>query len=220
MFHDSEGNAKRAMLIGTALLETLEILSKANLFKHDRSNICNAGLIVAHLLTFAHSMNPHCRLNENGWKSKVLQKADECNITIEGIPGIEKRVAEIRETGHSRCSDENQNVVDSLIECTLCYKGRSRSGGIVTLESLKAGIVRGWKQWAWSLEVRCQREFHALFRSLTLEQFEAYSQFQSVKVGPGCAPAYGGRIGGKFYDLTAQRNKGGHMKRYRLGKGA
>ena len=145
------------MLIGTALLETLEILSKANLFKDDRSNICNAGLIVAHLLTFAHGMNPHCRLNENGWKSKVLQKADECNITIEGIPGIEKRVAKIRETGHSRLSDENQNVVDSLIECTLCYKGRSRSGGVVTLESLKAGIVRGWKQWAWSLEVRCQR---------------------------------------------------------------
>ena len=52
------------------------------------------------------------------------------------------------------------------------------------------------------------------------EQLDAYSQFQSVKVGPGCGPAYGGGIGGKFDDLTAQRNKGGHMKQYRLSEGA
>ena len=59
------------------------------------------------------------------------------------------------------------------------------------------------------------------FRSLThCEQFAAYSQFQSVKVGAGCLPVYGGRIGGKFYDLTAQRNKGAHMKHYRLSEGS
>lgn len=29
-------------------------------------------------------------------------------------------------------------------------------------------------------------------------------------------PEYRGNIGGKFYDLTAQRNKGSHMRDFRL----
>ena len=49
-------------------------------------------------------------------------------------------------------------------------------------------------------------------------QFEMYKRFQSVKVGPASMPVYGGKIGGKFYDLTAQRNKGGHMRPFRLGE--
>ena len=51
-------------------------------------------------------------------------------------------------------------------------------------------------------------------------QFEGYSRLQSVKVGPGQGPVYGGSIGGKFYDLTALRKRGFHLKQYRLNEGA
>lgn len=153
MFHDSEGNAKRTMLIGTAVLMTLET-------RYQLLGIHNASFILALLLKFGHSMAQSCRLNESGWISKVLEKADEYNVAIEGtIPGIEKVLAEIRETGHvSKQSDEDESWLSKMIKddlhCTLCYKSKPQSGGLVTLESFKAGTVREWKCSTWLLEVR------------------------------------------------------------------
>lgn len=40
-----------------------------------------------------------------------------------------------------------------------------------------------------------------------------YKEHHAVKVGPN-GPHFGGKIGGKFYDLTAPRNK--KMNRYRF----
>lgn len=95
------------MLIGTALLMTLDNLGDKRLFEHALSDVRNARLIIGHLLKFAQSMTPSCRLNENGWKSKVLEKGHELNIIIEG-PGIESVLAEIRKTEHSKGSDGGQ----------------------------------------------------------------------------------------------------------------
>lgn len=76
VFSDSEENAKRTMLIGTALLTTLENISMETM------SVRNAGPILCHLLSFAQSMKSSCRLNEDGWKSIVLEKADKFDIII------------------------------------------------------------------------------------------------------------------------------------------
>lgn len=152
-------------------------------------------------------MNWPCRLNDDGWKSEALEKADGYEIAIEGTPGIERLLADIREKLHNEQSDEDKNEqstdkddLDDITNCTLCCKSRSR-GVVITLKSLKLGLsVR--KHCKWVLE------------------FEGYTRLQSVKVGPGQGPVYAGRIGGKFYDLTAQRKKGVHLKQYRLNEGA
>lgn len=68
-------------------------------------------------------------------------------------------------------------------------------------------------------EIPIQCQTLSKFCQLTSYQVHVYSQYQSVKVSSGCGPVYSGRIGGKFYDVTAQRNKGGHMKQYRLSEG-
>lgn len=86
MLHSSEGSAKRSILIGAALLITLEILGDKTLLEYDLSDIRNAGLGLIHLLYFVHSMDLPCRLNDNGWKSKVLEKADGYEMAIEDTP--------------------------------------------------------------------------------------------------------------------------------------
>ena len=96
------------MPIGTALLTTLDNLGDKRLIEHALSDVRNAGLIIGRLLDFAQSMTPSCRLNENEWKSKVLEKAHEFDIIIEGS-GIESVLAEIRKTEHSKVSDEEGN---------------------------------------------------------------------------------------------------------------
>ena len=152
------------MPIGTALLTTLDNLGDKRLIEHALSDVRNAGLIIGRLLDFAQSMTPSCRLNENEWKSKVLEKAHEFDIIIEGS-GIESVLAEIRKTEHSKVSDEEGNKqsttqydLDTITKCMQCYKSRPR-GGALTLEGLRNGIVREWKYCAWSLEVRCQYHF-------------------------------------------------------------
>ena len=183
MLNDSEGNAKRTMLIGTALLTTLESLSARTDFK-DLCDIRNAGLILAHLLVFAQSMNSSCRLNENGWKHRVLEKADELNIIVGGVPGIEEVLAEIRNVGDNgeledTTSEEDSSAGDSnagdpnagdpneessgeewstdsdfddFDNCLLCYKPKPWVA-VLTLESLKVGIVRKWRYFNWVVEV-------------------------------------------------------------------
>ena len=173
MLNDSEGNAKRTMLIGTALLMTLESLSARTDFK-DLGDIRNAGLILAHFLVFAQSMNSSCRLNENGWKHRVLEIADELNIIVGGVPGIEEVLAEIRNVGDNgelkdTTSEEDLNGEDSsgkassedwttdsdsagFDNCLLCYKSKPWVG-VLTLESLKAGTVRKWGYFNWPVEV-------------------------------------------------------------------
>ena len=166
------------MLIGTALLTTLESLGARTDFK-DLSDIRNAGLILAYFLVFAQSMNSSCRLNENGWKHRVLEKADELAIVVGGVPGIEETLAEICNVGDKgelkdTTSGEASNAGGSnaggsneessgeewstdsgfgdFDNCLLCYKPKPWVG-VLTLESLKAGIVREWRYFNWLVEV-------------------------------------------------------------------
>lgn len=164
VLHDSDGNAKRTMLIGTALLATLETFQFESMLQHTPflSKVRNAGFILAHLLTFAHSMTPRCRLNENGWRFKVLEMADKYHITIGGTPGIEKVLAEIHNTAPSKEPEEDKHEQfmirksdpDSYMNCILSYKGRSIEGGVLTSADFNAdGILRQWDDWTWIFEV-------------------------------------------------------------------
>ena len=63
---DSEGNAKRVMLFGTALLTTIDILIKESLFKSGNSDIRNIALIFGHFLNFVHDTKGMCKANEDG----------------------------------------------------------------------------------------------------------------------------------------------------------
>lgn len=77
---DSEGNAKRVMLFGTALLTAIDILLKKDLFKPDNSEIRNTPMILGQFLNFVHDMKEMCTANEDGWKRTVLERADTHGI--------------------------------------------------------------------------------------------------------------------------------------------
>lgn len=199
---DSEGNAKRVMLFGTALLTTIDILIKNSLFKSENSDIRNIALILGHFLNFVHDMKEMCVANEDGWKATVLERADEHEIKPYMI-SINHIISEIREGKDDATSDEDGTPRpeigtrrEGLENAAKSYESKPWVG-VITLESLKAGVERSWTHWDWATELR------------------AYSKAQAVKVGP-FGPTYGKRIGGKFYDLTIKASQR-QMKQYRLG---
>ncbi len=153
---DSEGNAKRVMLFGTALLTTIDLLIKKKLFGSEKSEIRNIALILGHFLNFAHDTKELCRANEDGWKVIALERADEHGITPLASNG--HVLDEIRkakdddatsdqddEDETSRPETENDNAAES-------YKSKPWTG-LITLESLKAGVKRSWAHWDWATEV-------------------------------------------------------------------
>ena len=96
--------------------------------------------------------------------AKVMDMADQCDITINDIDGIDQVLAVIRETMPRDTSKDvgdrkwpwelsrNPGVGRSN-NAMLSYKGRPRGGGVLTSASLTAGIRREWDNWGWMLEV-------------------------------------------------------------------
>lgn len=199
---DSEGNAKRVMLFGTALLTTIDILVKEGFFKSKNSEIRNVALIIGHFLNFVHDMKDMCPANEDGWKRTVLERADEHGIKPHMI-SINHVIDEIRKSEDRTVSDDESGRRTKLRRDGLKSAAQSYESkpwvGVITLGSLEAGVERSWTHWDWATELK------------------AYSKSQAVKVGP-MGPVYGKRIGGKFYDLSTKANQC-RMKRYRLGPG-
>ena len=159
---DSEGNAKRVMLFGTALLTTIDILIKERLFKSQDSDIRNVALVLGHFLNFAHDMEETCRANEDGWKTKVLDLADAHDIKPLMI-GIERVISEIRTSKADATSDEDEPRKsktelrrEGLKNAAKSYESRHLSG-FITAESLKAGVKRSWTHWNWATEVIAPR---------------------------------------------------------------
>ena len=148
------------MLIGTAFLTAIDILVQKGLFKNDNPEIRNIGLMMGYFLRFGQDVNEMCSLNEDGWKFKVLERAEEHNIQIQ-MHDVEQMLDEIRNSKESSNSDQPKGgvlntdaLVESLLNFTKCYDNRPifKYGGVLTLESLK-GEVRSWEQWNWGLEV-------------------------------------------------------------------
>ena len=156
--NDSEGNAKRVMLFGTALLTTIDILIQNNLFKSENSQIRNIALILGHFLHFAHDMKEVCRANEDGWKRTVLVRADEHGIELEST-STDYNLSDISEYDDHAIADEDVPLRPQITSrreglkiAAGCYESKPYVG-LITLESLTAGVRRSWTHWDWAREV-------------------------------------------------------------------
>lgn len=157
--NDSEGNAKRVMLFGTALLTTIDILIKNSLFRSGNSDVRNVALIVGHFLNFVHDMKEMCTANEDGWKKILLERADEHEIKPHMI-SINHVISDISKSSNDATPDEAETVRPKngtrrkgLENAAKSYESKPWVG-IITLESLEAGVERSWTHWDWATEVR------------------------------------------------------------------
>ncbi len=148
------------MLFGTALLTTIDILIKQNLFKSEKSEIRNIALILGHFLNFVHEMKELCRANEDGWKGTVLERADEYEIKPHMI-STDHDISEIRKGKNDDDDTPDEDGTPRPKKCTrregLENAAKSYDSkpwvGLITLESLKAGVTRSWTHWDWATEV-------------------------------------------------------------------
>ena len=139
------------MLIGTALLTTIDFLDHYAYFTNTSSKIRNLGLILSLFLQFAEDEGEMCSCNEDGWKAVVVEMADECGVTIQGLVGIDELVQDTRDNAYDSDSDEEESVIldpDDLMEkMSDCYRSGEHSYA-------DRGEMRSWKQYDWDIEVR------------------------------------------------------------------
>ena len=167
------------------LLHALDLLWTTNcrrqgfpkLFQNDSPDLPNVALILSLFLQFAENWKGTCRLNEDGWKYIVVDRADKQGVIIRGLSGIESLVENIRtenkkmldeHEGHKRSiskEDYTQEMVEEMDNLMACYK-RQDLCGVITMEKLRQGTRRRWsmplnpKTWSFSnsaffLEVCC-----------------------------------------------------------------
>ncbi|KAL8865108.1 MAG: hypothetical protein Q9198_009475 [Flavoplaca austrocitrina] len=185
------------MLIGTALLTTIDLLKTRDLFKPHSSTIRNVGLILAMFIKFAHTFRELCRLNEDGWIVPVIKAAESRSIGIKGPANIKNILKTIKNdrsiTRDDDAPQRSDNPPKSRADLkktkentTKAYapKPTSKYGGLITMDFFNEGTRREWEAWDWTTEV-----------------------------GP-YGPMYGKRIGGRFYDLTAPGNRGRHAESF------
>ena len=93
--------------------------------------------------------------NEDGWKKIVLERADEHGIKPH-MTSIDHIISEIRESNDDTNSDEDETPrpeKGTKKENALKSYESKPWVGLVTLESLKAGVKRSWTYWNWAVEV-------------------------------------------------------------------
>ena len=156
MIDDSEGNAKRMMLIGTALLTTIDVLISQGLFTNNSSKIRNIGLILSLFLEFAEDEGEIPSCNEDGWNAVVVEKADAHGVTIEGLVESYELAMSLRDNVYnSDCSEEEDitgmDPEELATYMSERYQSREQS---YTTETFELGEKRSWKQYDWDIEVR------------------------------------------------------------------
>ncbi|KAI4176182.1 MAG: hypothetical protein LQ343_001226 [Gyalolechia ehrenbergii] len=200
---EREANAKRLMLIGTALLSVIDVLISHSLFHSDsNTKIRNIGFIICYYIYFAHQEHESCRNNEAGWTRVLVQKAEEHGVHIEGLYGIEDMINALNAspsktiTSASASSNKHQRPSRGVSNLNMihAYESAPPLVGVLTLELLRAheegGTPRDWSKYDLKKEI------------------SAYKRLQAIKVGVFGPEDYGGStIGGKFYDLSAPRNR-------------
>lgn len=161
-----EGNAKRIMLIGAALL-TAVVLIQEKIYLNDKApKIRNQSLILSLFLQFADRFHEICSHNEDGWTLQVVGIADTFKIPIEGVAGISKIIEKIRKSkeasGSGRKSipqelSKEEAEIEAKEKMWACYEDApGMEWGVITLESLARarGELRDWKKgWCWIVEV-------------------------------------------------------------------
>ena len=72
------------MLVSTALLTTIVLLIKRDIFKNAGADIQNIGFIFRRLLNFVSDTEETCELEEDGWIIPVIEKVDKHKIEVKG----------------------------------------------------------------------------------------------------------------------------------------
>jgi hypothetical protein len=186
------------MLIGTALLSSIDVLIRHNIFHSHPTPVRNIGLILCHYLHFGQTWSERCNANEAGWMKVVICKAQEHGVRISGFYGIQAIIEKILNTSDTSDADVGSAGTHpkiSKLNIIKSYESAPALCGLITAESLRAhkegGTCRDWRFYDIKKEV------------------SAYRRFVMVKVGLWGPEEYGGSgVGGKFYDLTAPRNRG------------
>ena len=154
---EHQDNAKRTMLIGSMLLTMLEFLQRVRIFNTEKKDgkprradgfgLPNLGLILSLYLQFADDYNGFCRLNEDGWKYRVIEEADRAGIKIQGQDKTDSVVEKLRnDTQHEEPKIEkvsNHRSVNGLVHCLVCYK-REELWGLLTVEKFNQITRRSW----------------------------------------------------------------------------
>ena len=151
MLDDSQGNAKRTMLIGTALLTTIDLLISQGLFTNTGSKIRNLGLILSMFFEFAEDAGEH-ECNEDGWNYEIVKKADAHDITIEGLVSSYELVERVRDIDDSSDNSEEEEDMTEMDPEELTTYMSERYQSIYHASEL--GEKRSWKQYDWDIEVR------------------------------------------------------------------
>ena len=156
MIDDSEGNAKRMMLIGTALLTTIDFLIAQGLFTNTSSKIRNLGLVLSLFLQFAEDEGEIPSCNEDGWNAVVVEKADAHGVTIQGLVGSYELVQSIRDDVYASDISDEEDISEMDTENLAAYMSdRYQSlDPSCTTQTFELGEKRSWKQYDWDIEVR------------------------------------------------------------------
>ena len=138
------------MLIGTALLTTIDLLISQGLFTNTGSKIRNLGLILSMFLEFAADAGEH-ECNEDGWDYEIVKKADAHDVTIGGLVSSHELVERVRDIDDSSDTSEEEDMTKMDPEELATYMSE-RYQSIYHASEL--GEKRSWKQYDWDIEVR------------------------------------------------------------------
>ncbi|KAL9638224.1 MAG: hypothetical protein Q9164_001701 [Protoblastenia rupestris] len=158
----NEDNAKRLMLVGTALLTTLDLLIKRDIIR-------NIGFIFGRLLNFVSDMEETCGLEEDARTIPVIQKVDKHKIEIKGSAQRDEIVDGMRKAaiivpyakGDVHDEDWNdpltrQDLTEAKLNMIKAYEPTPTPNysGMNTSETQDEGTERHWCRWDWTAEVR------------------------------------------------------------------
>ena len=130
------------MLIGTALLSTIDALIKHNLFNNNETPIRNINLILSLYLIFASDWKDMCKYNELGWTIEVIRRAEKYNIPLTGLPETVNKVKDFKKDPNMAAHfDNNEDKSPSAIAGRMTNVVQAYMikplVGVITAESLK-----------------------------------------------------------------------------------
>ncbi len=149
MIDDLEGNAKRMMLIGTALLTTIDFLIAQGLFTSTSSKIRNLGLVLSLFLQFPEDEGETPSCNEDGWNVVVVEKADAHGVTIQGLVESYELAQSIRDDVYASDISDEEDISEMDTENLAAYMSDRYQS-----QTFELGVKRSWKQYDWDIEVR------------------------------------------------------------------
>ena len=165
------------MTMGVALLATIFLLIKHDLFKDGNPVIRNLGLVLSNFLFSDACHEDLCNCNEHGWSGVAVQLADKHCVTIKGVSGIDISGVAARAPA---LEDRDEGAGAERVVPTKT-KGKTKKAWKLEDDYDDNG-ERMWKRWDWVTE---------------FAEYSAGRRFVPHGGNGGSAA-----IGGKEYDLT------------------